>query len=114
MADIVIKDATLRTNACEISHCFVLLHLSPHWIWFQPEIAVNRFGQISFEGSDWHGLALYFPSSHPQQWSMTFDSRANVNNMRTYVFQRVMHTRSFLCTEEETRFMGLLLPKILD
>ena len=114
MADILFKDATLRTVACDVSHYFVLLSLSPHWIWLRPEIAVNRLGQISYEGSDWHGLALYFPTTHPQQWSMTFHTRADVTKMRTYVFQRVMHTRSFLCTEEETRFMGLLLPKILD
>ena len=115
MAAVVIRDATLRTTACELSHKFVLLHLLiPHWIWFQPEIAVNRDGQISFEGSDWHGAALYFPSMHPQHWSMTFDWKADVNKMRTYVFQRVMHTSSFLCTEEDSLFMALLLPHISD
>ena len=112
MADRLFKDATLRTNACEVSHCFVLVSLSPHWIWLRPEIAVNRLGQISYEGSDWHGLALYFPTTHPEQWSMTFDSRADVTKMRTYLFQRVQHTCTFLCTEEETLFKGLLLPKI--
>ena len=114
MADVLINVPTERTNACDVSHSFVLLNLRPQWIWFRPEIAVNRLGNIIYDGSDWHGLALYCPTTHPQQWSMTFHSGADVTKMQTYLFERVQDTSTFLCTENEhtATFPGLLLPKI--
>ena len=114
MANVVAGNATERIGACEVKHCFVLLSLSPHWIWLRPEIAVNKFGQISYEGSDWHGSALYCATENGTQWEMTFHTRANVSKMKTYVFKEVRYTTSFLSMDEDEGYNALLLPKFIE
>ena len=114
MANVVAGNATERIGACEAKHYFVLLSLSPHWSWLRPEIAVNKFGQISCEGSDWHGLVIYCATPDNTSWRMTFHSRANVSRMMTYVFKRIEDTTTFLCTDEENGYNALLIPKIVE
>ena len=111
MSDVRYKVPTVRTSTCNATHRFLLLNLRPHWIWLRPELAVNRLGQISYEGSDWHGRAVYSPNTHPQQWSMTFHSHANTKKMRTFLFESVENTDTFLCIDSEIMFLGLIVPQ---
>ena len=114
MADVLFRVPKERTYACDVQHYFILLSLRPHWIWLRPEIAVNKYGQISYDGSDWHGCAYHSSTRRPEHWMMTFDSRANLANMKTYMFERVQNTSTFLCTctDNGDQFWGLLVPKI--
>ena len=114
MVDERLSVATERTDACEVQHYFMLLSLRPHWIWLRPEIAVNKYGQISYNGSDWHGVGYHSSTRRPEHWMMTFDSRASLSNMKTYLFERVENTSTFLCTcaDNGDQFWGLLVPKI--
>ena len=61
-----------RSCGDEVKYYFTILHLSPDWIWMRPEIAVNDFAQISYDGGDWHGSASYDFSDYGLSWEMTF------------------------------------------
>ena len=105
---------TERAAADEIKHYFVILSLSPDWIWMRPEIAVNEFGHISYDGSPWHGSATYTCDAYDTHWEMTFHARANVSRMKTYVFTRVENTQVFLSLNRCCGYNALLVPKNLD
>ena len=114
MANVVGGNATERTGVCDVKHYFVLLSLSPHWIWLRPEIAVNKFGQISYEGSDWHGLAVYCFTPGNTSWRLTFNARAILERMQTFLFERIEDTHTFICLCDERRFNVVLIPKIVE
>ena len=105
---------TERTGADEIKHYFTILSLSPDWIWMRPEIAVNEFGRISYDGSDWHGSASYICNEYDTSWHMTFHTGANASRLKTYVFTRVQGTHVFMRLNQYFGFTALLVPKIQD
>ena len=103
-----------RSGADTVKHYFTILHLSPDWIWMRPEIAVNDFAQISYDGGDWHGSASYDFSDYGLSWEMTFHPRANSSLMKTYTFTRVENTEVFLSVNRCCNNSMLLVPKIFD
>ena len=114
MATDVNNMVTERAAADEREHSFVLLSLSPESIWSRPEIAVNEFGRISYDGSDWHGSAYYICEEYDTPWHMTFHTGANASRLKTYVFTRVQGTHVFLTLNGSRGFNAMLVPKILD
>ena len=102
---------TERAAADERKHYFLLLTLSPVGICSRPEIAVNEFGRISYDGSDWHESAYYICDEYDTYWHMTFHTRANVSRMKTYVFLRVQGTHVFLSLNGPSGLQALLVPK---
>ena len=110
----VYKDPVERTDNDFVLHLFALVSTDPHWSWMRPDIAVNRDGQISFDGGDWHGLAAYDPTPGTTSWRMTFNARAQPDRMQTFVFERIEDTHAFICLVDERRYNGILIPKIVD
>ena len=102
-----------RSSVDEVKDLFTILYLSPDWIWMRPEIAVNDFGQISYDGGDWHGSASLDFSDNGLAWEMTFHPRANSSLMKTYTFTRVENTHVFLSVNRCCRNDMLLVPEIL-
>ena len=95
----------------EIKHQFVHLSLHPNWITLRPTIAVNKFLQISYDGSRWHGSACYTCTDEGGQWEMTFNYKADVNKLKTVVFSELQHTTSFLHLNKENKgYNALLIP----
>ena len=111
MATDVNHMVTERAAADERTHYFVLLSLSPDWIWSRPEIAVNELGRVSYDGCDWHGSAYKICDEDDTYWHMTFHTRANVSRMMTYVFLRVPETHVFMILEGPRGLNALLVPK---
>ena len=105
---------TRRTGADEIKHYFIILSLSLDWIWMRPEIAVNEFGQISYDGSVWHGSGSYISNGYDTSWHMTFHTGGDVSILKTYVFVRVQGTHVFLTLNGSRGLNAMLVPKILD
>ena len=103
-----------RSGADEVKNLFTILYLSPDSIQNRPEIAVNDFGQISYDGGDWHGSASLDFSDNGLAWEMTFHPRANSSLMKTYTFTRVENTDVFLSVNRCCRNDMLLVKKILD
>ena len=103
-----------RSGADEVKNLFTILYLSPDSIQNRPEIAVNDFGQISYDGGDWHGSASLDFSDNGLAWEMTFHPRANSSLMKTYTFTRVENTHVFLSVNRCCRNDMLLVKKILD
>ena len=114
MATDVYDMVTERAASARRKHSFVLLSLSPESIWTRPEIAVNEFGQISYDGSDWHGSAYYICEEDDTSWHMRFHTGANASILKTYVFTRVQGTHVFMRLNGYCGFNALLVPKILD
>jgi hypothetical protein len=103
-----------RSGADEVKFYFTILHLHPDWIWMRPEIAVNDFQQISYDGGDWHGSASYDFSDNGLAWELTFHPRANSSLMKTFTFTRVPETEVFLSENRCCNNSMLLVKKILD
>ena len=103
MDTVVYKDAKERTDDDHILHLFVLISCDPVWSWLRPEIAVNGDGQISYVGSDWHGLAVYCFTPGNTSWRLTFNARAVTERMQTFLFKRIedTHTRSYACVKSD-------------
>ena len=103
-----------RSCGDEVKYYFTILHLSPDWIWMRPEIAVNDFQQISYDGGDWHGSAAYYFKDNWPAWELTFHPRANSSLMKTFTFTRIPETDVFLSENRCCNNSMLLVKKILD
>ena len=110
----VFKDPVERLDNDFVLHSFFIVSTDPLWYWLRPDIDVNQAGQISCNGSDWHGLAAYDPTPGSTSWRMTFNPRAQLDRMHTLIFVRIEDTHAFICLDEERRYNGVLIPKIRD
>ena len=111
MATHVNNMVTERAAADERKHYCLLLVMSPVGVCSRPEIAVNEFGRISYDGCDWHGSAHNDSDGSETYWRMTFHTRANVSRMMTHVFRRVQGTHVFLSLNGPSGLNALLVPK---
>ena len=94
-----------------VKHRYIYLSLHVCWINIRPMISVNKFLQISFDGSPWHGSALYTVTEDGGQWAMTFNYKGDVNKMKTVLFKEMQHTTSFLHLNTENKgYNALLIP----
>ena len=94
-----------------VKHQFVHLSLHPDWLVYRPTIAVNALLQISYEGSSWHGSAVYTCDEEGGQWEMTFNFSADVTKMKVIVFKELKHTTSFLASDKKNKgYNGMLIP----
>ena len=107
-------DVGSRTDIPEVDkvkHQFVHLSLHPDWITFRPTIAVNTFLQISYEGSSWHGSAVYTCDEEGGQWEMTFNFKPDETKLKTIVFKELDHTTSSLHIDKKNKgYNALLIP----
>ena len=110
----VLKEPVERTANDFVLHLFALVTTDPLWFWMRAEIAVNQDGQISFEHSDWHGLAVYCYTPGNTSWRLTFNTRAQTDRMQTILFNRIDDTHSFISMDNERQFNGVLIPKIVN
>ena len=103
-----------RTDDDLVLHLFALINTAPAWSWMRDDIAVNGDGQISYAGSDWHGLAVFCFTPCANSWRLTFNPRAQPDRMQTLLFERIEDTHAFICSCDERRFNAVLIPKIVD
>ena len=101
MATVDAEMPTVVDGVNEIKHQFLMLSVHPSWIANRPVIAVNKLLQISYDGSSWHGSAIYRLTEDGGQWEMTFNWQADVNRMKTVLFTEVKHSTSFLHLDKE-------------
>ena len=93
-----------------IKHQFLMLNLHPNWIALRPVLAVNKLLQISYNGSPWHGSAIYRVTAEGAEWEMTFNYKADVDKMKTVLFTELKHTTTFLHLNENKGYNALLIP----
>ena len=87
--------------------------VDPKWIAKRSTICVNKHLQISYDGGDWHGSALYIYTENGGEWNMTFNWKADVERMKTVRFTSLPNTNTFLhLNEEDKRFNALLIPYV--
>ena len=111
MAAVDAESPTAYNGVNDIKHMFIHLSLHPAWITNRPTIAVNKLLQISYDGSSWHGSAIYRVTGDGGQWEMTFNYKADVDKMKTVLFNELQHTTSFLHLNKENKgYNALLIP----
>ena len=87
---------TVCDGVKEIKYQFLHLSVHPPWLSFRPLLLVNTLCQISYDGSDWHGSAIYRYTDNGGVWAMTYNWQADVNEMKTVLFEQVKGTNVFL------------------
>ena len=111
MATVDAEMPTVVDGVNEIKHQFLHLSVHPPWIDFRPIIAVNKLLQISYDGSSWHGSAIYRLTDDGEVWEMTFNWAADMNKMKTVLFEQVKNTDTFLHLNKENKdYNALLIP----
>jgi hypothetical protein len=111
MATVDAESPTVYDGVNEIKHMFIHLSLHPAWITNRPTIAVNKLLQISYDGSSWHGSAIYRVTEDGAEWEMTFNYKADVDKMKTVLFTELQHTTTFLHLNKENKgYNALLIP----
>ena len=112
MATLDPKDRTVYDEVFEVvKHRYIYLSLHVCWINIRPMISVNKFLQISVDGSPWHGSALYRVTAEGAEWEMTFNYKADVDKMKTVLFTELQHTTTFLHLNKENKgYNALLIP----
>ena len=97
-----------------IKHQFLMLNLHPSWIASRPVLAVNKLLQISYNGSDWHGSAIYRLTDDGEEWALTFNWAGDMNKMKTVLFEKLKHTDTFLHLNTENKGYNALLISYID
>ena len=111
MATVAAENASYLAAVNDIKHKFLHLSTHPAWITIRPTIAVNKLLQISYDGSDWHGSAIYRVTADGAEWEMTFNYKADVDKMKTVLFTELQHTTTFLHLNKENKgYNALLIP----
>ena len=105
---------TVNDGVNELKHLFIHLCVHPAWIATRPTIAVNKHLQISYNGSSWHGSAVYRFTENGGEWEMTFNYKADVNKMKTVLFTEIKHTTAFLHLNLENKDYNALLIPCMD
>ena len=102
---------TVCDGVKEIKYQFLHLSVHPPWFSFRPLLLVNTLCQISYDGSDWHGSAIYRVTADGAEWEMTFNYKADVDKMKTVLFTELQHTTTFLHLNKENKgYNALLIP----
>ena len=111
MATVDAESPSVYDGVQSVKHIFIHLSTHPAWITKRPTIAVNKLLQISYDGSSWHGSAIYRVTEDGAEWEMTFNYKADVNKMKTVLFKEMQHTTSFLHLNTENKgYNALLIP----
>ena len=102
---------TVLDGVNEIKHQFLHLSVHPAWIALRPVIAVNKLLQISYDGGDWHGSAIYRQTEAGGVWEMTFNWQADVSKMKIVLFESITNTDNFVHMHKENKgYNALLIP----
>ena len=102
-------------DANVIKHQYVMLNLHPNWITQRPVLAVNKFLQCSYNGSDWHGSAIYRATEDGEQWEFTFNWSGDMNKMKILLFEKLKDTDTFLHLNTENKgYNAILIPFLSD
>jgi hypothetical protein len=112
MATLDPKDRTEHDEVFEVvKHKYIYFSLHIAWINMRPTISVNKFLQISFDGSPWHGSAIYTVTEGVGQWAMTFNYKGDMTKMKTVLFKEMPHTTSFLhLNDTNNDYNAMLIP----
>ena len=111
MATVDAESPSVYDGVQSVKHIFIHLSTHPAWITGRPTIAVNKLLQISYNGSPWHGSAIYRVTAEGAEWEMTFNYKADVDKMKTVLFTELQHTTTFLHLNKENKgYNALLIP----
>jgi len=110
MATVDAESPSVYDGVQSVKHIFIHLSTHPAWITSRPTIAVNKLLQISYNGSPWHGSAIYRVTAEGAEWEMTFNYKADVDKMKTVLFTELKHTTTFLHLNENKGYNALLIP----
>jgi hypothetical protein len=95
------------------SQLYVIMWLNPEWIDAKDILAVNGWGQISFNYGDWHGKADY--ERNPLLggiWHMNFKTQGSRGEMTMHYYRQVRGSLIYLNQEEgeNSKYNSTLLP----
>ena len=95
------------------SQLYVIMWLNPDWIDTTDILAVNGWGQISFNYGDWHGKADYeWDPLLGGIWHMNFKTAGSRGEMTMHYYRQVRGTLIYLNREEgvNSKYNSTLLP----
>ena len=95
------------------SQLYVVMWLNPEWLDARDILAVNGYGQISFNYGDWHGKAEYeWCNILGGIWHMDFKTQGSRGEMTKHFYRQVRGSLIYLNQEEgeNSKFNSTLLP----
>lgn len=95
------------------SQLYVLMWLNPAWLDDRDILAVNGYGQISFNYGDWHGKAEYeWNNIIGGIWHMDFKTNGSRGEMTKHFYRQVRGSLIYLNQEEgeNSKYNSTLLP----
>ena len=95
------------------SQLYVVMWLNPEWLDARDVLAVNGYGQISFNYGDWHGKAEYeWCNILGGIWHMDFKTSGSRGEMTKHFYRQVRGSLIYLNQEEgeNSKFNSTLLP----
>ena len=95
------------------SQVYVVMWLNPEWIDAKDILAVNGYGQVSFNYGDWHGKAEYeWCNILGGIWHMLFKTQGSQGEMTKHYYRQVRGTSIYLNQEEgeNSKYNSTLLP----
>ena len=99
----------------EVKHSYQYISLHENWIEHRPTLRVNKNLQCSFDGSVWHGSAVYTKTEEGGRWEMKSHYRAEHDKMKTVVFDELPLTASFLhLNKQDEGCNALLTPTVSE
>ena len=108
------KQKTEREDTLlKCSQLYVIMWLNPEWIDAKDILAVNGYGQISFNYGDWHGKAEYeWCNILGGIWHMLFKTQGSQGEMTKHYYRQVRGTSIYLNQEEgvNSKYNSTLLP----
>ena len=107
--------AMYENGVNEVKHRYLYLSLHPSWINQRPTIRVNKLLQCSFDGGPWHGSAHYTVTEEGGRWELNFHYNAELDKMKTLVFEELHGTTSFLHLNKENKgYNAMLIPSLSE
>ena len=95
------------------SQLYVLMWLNPAWLDDKDILAVNGYGQISFNYGDWHGKAEYeWNDIIGGIWHMDFKTNGSRGEMTKHFYRQVLRVDEFNVPVEVTALVRDLILEI--
>ena len=95
------------------SQLYIVMWLNPDWLDEKDVLAVNGYGQISFNYGDWHGKSKYeWCPIMGGIWHMDFMTQGSRGSMTKHRYVQVRGALAYLNSEkgENSKYNSTLLP----
>ena len=92
-----------------VKHEFVHLSLDAKWLEKPMKVDVNTSLMVSVDEGKWHGKAVYTEDEEGGKWTLVYNWKADMDNLKTVVFKQVQRTNTYLAVNKNPAYNCLLI-----